>query len=287
MPDAAQVARNFNRAAPHYERTASLQRDMGTHLLELVTPLVPADCRAILDLGCGSGTMAHALRARFGRSSILGVDIAGDMLALARAATAGDADMHFLEAEAAHLAARAPAENQFDLLFTNAAVQWFNVPVLVMRAFRHWLRPGGVMAIATFGPDTFQELRTAFAVAEARLGRPQQPHVLPFTAVAAWQAGLSRGRPRGRLTIVEQRIVQRYPALPDVRRWIKHCGASLPPSAPSRYPGRLLPRELARAYAELAGATPGLPVTFHLIYLIWQRAARAPVRGLRCSEKCG
>lgn len=72
---------------------------------------------AVVDLGCGSGAAARALRARFPTRRLLGVDTSPAMLEAARRVGACDG---LIEADAGGWDPEAPAV----LLFSNACLHW-------------------------------------------------------------------------------------------------------------------------------------------------------------------
>ena len=54
------------------------------------------------------------------------------------------------------------------MLFSNLCLQWVEDLPAVFAGFRRVLKPGGLLLVSTFGPDTLFELRGAFAQADAR-----------------------------------------------------------------------------------------------------------------------
>ena len=72
-----------------------------------------------------------------------------------------------------------------DLLWSNLALHWHPQPHAVIREWARVLRTDGLLMFCCFGPDTFKELREAFAatgLAGAADGRDggRDAHVLPF-----------------------------------------------------------------------------------------------------------
>lgn len=97
-----------------YERFACARLRPGLDLLARV-PLSRA--RTMVDLGCGTGALFPALRARYPEARLTGVDSSPTMLAMARA---GDAEVELIEADAATWR----PESEVDLLFSNALLHW-------------------------------------------------------------------------------------------------------------------------------------------------------------------
>jgi malonyl-CoA O-methyltransferase len=66
------------------------------------------------------------------------------------------------------------AMNSVDLIWSNLALHWHPQPDRVFAEWRRVLRVDGLLMFSNFGPDTFRELRAAFAAMD------ETPHALPF-----------------------------------------------------------------------------------------------------------
>ncbi len=51
------------------------------------------------------------------------------------------------------------ADGSVDVLFSNLCLQWVEDLPAVFAGFRRVLKPGGLLLVSTFGPDTLHELR--------------------------------------------------------------------------------------------------------------------------------
>lgn len=108
--------------------------------LDLIARLPLDSPAAIVDLGCGTGTVTRLLRERWPAARITGVDGSAEMLAKARSA-----DPHTLWREAD--IATWTADSPVDLLFTNAALHWLPSHELLLPRLLSMVAPGGVLAI--------------------------------------------------------------------------------------------------------------------------------------------
>jgi ubiquinone/menaquinone biosynthesis C-methylase UbiE len=124
----------------------------------------------VLDVCCGSGASAIPAAEAVGPAgSVLGLDLAERLLELARtkAAARGLGNARFRQGDLLDL--RLPA-GHFDAVVCVFGI--FFVPDMpaAVRALWHVLRPGGTLAITTWGPRFFEPATTAFweAVREAR-----------------------------------------------------------------------------------------------------------------------
>ncbi|GBF06624.1 trans-aconitate 2-methyltransferase, tam [Deinococcus aerius] len=95
--------------------------------------------RDIVDLGCGTGEHTRTLAERFPDARVTGLDSSAEMLAKANAR--GLPNLRFERGDILDL------RGEYDLLFSNAALQWLpDHPALLARLWGH-LRPGGVIAV--------------------------------------------------------------------------------------------------------------------------------------------
>ena len=158
--DKAQVERQFQRAASSYDQAAQLQRDifldLGNHLRPHI--LSPA---SIADLGCGTGFGLFEAKKQYPDAKLVGVDISQAMLEQAKTSCSS---AEFIKADMESL----PLPNeQFDLVLSSSSLQWCDPRAAISEAARV-LQPRGHIAIATFGPKTHKEWKTAWTVADTK-----------------------------------------------------------------------------------------------------------------------
>jgi trans-aconitate 2-methyltransferase len=92
-----------------------------------------------IDLGCGTGELTSRLARLLPGSQVLGIDSSPDMLAKTQAFKAPNLDFQLGDIQ--------EIEGAWDLIFSNAAIQWIeNHLTLVPRLFSH-LRPGGQIVV--------------------------------------------------------------------------------------------------------------------------------------------
>lgn len=182
--DKRRVAQSFSRAATSYDSVAELQRAVGHQLLQqlaregLPAAVTSASAR-ILDLGCGTGYFTAQLNERFAQAEIIGLDIAEGMLGVARQRcpqvqqwVCGDAEQLPLQSASV------------DLVFSSLAIQWCEQLPRLFAELQRVLKPGGLLAFSTLGPDTLRELRAAWQSVDTYV------HVNRFTPAEQLHSGL-------------------------------------------------------------------------------------------------
>ncbi len=182
--DIALVRRLFSRP----QRVAEadfLRREIANRMHERLA-LIKIAPQHMLDAGCGAGADLGLLHTQFPAAALLGLDLSPAMLAQAAAPRPPSGVQRWLSkllpgrAGAALVCAdfsQLPlAANSLDLIWSNLALHWHAQPDRVFAEWRRVLRLHGLLMFSCFGPDTFKELRSAFAAS----GVAQAAPVLPF-----------------------------------------------------------------------------------------------------------
>lgn len=268
--DTRQVRRAFARAATGYDAAAALQREVQGRLLESLDYLGEQVPGLALDVGCGPGHAAAAMRKRWPRAQVVALDIALPMLRQAKRAGGWWRPFARVCADARALPL---AEASVDVLFCNLCLQWVDDLPAVFAGFRRVLRPGGLLLCSTFGPDTLVELRQAFAQAD------DAPHVSPFAGIATFGDALLAAGFRDPV-LDRDLFTLTYPDLPALMRELRAMGATNAVTARRRtLTGRARFAAAAQAYEPLRMADGRLPSTWEVIYAqAWAPAPGAPIR---------
>lgn len=168
--DQRRVRERFNRAAGEYDRHAAVQHEIGRRLDERFGWLKLEPAR-VLDLGAGTGQMVRAMRERYPKAEVIGLDLAEAMLQRlprrrwwSRHRLAVAADMHALPF----------AGGCMDAVVSNFAVQWSDRPAALFAEVARVMSSGAPFAFTTLGPDSLAEVRRAWAEVDPT------PHVHQF-----------------------------------------------------------------------------------------------------------
>lgn len=168
--DANAVRRSFQQAASRYEDFDWLQWEVAQRLIEQ-PQLNDFQPERIVDVGCGTGRLTAALKQRWPKAQVLGMDFAPAMAQQTRRRSKWRRP---IETVCGDLGALPIATRSVDLLICNLALQWNNDIEAVFNGWRRVLKPGGLLLFSSFGPDTLQELRAAWAAVDG------QAHVSEF-----------------------------------------------------------------------------------------------------------
>jgi len=161
-----------------------LRREIAGRMHERLQ-LVKIAPKQVLDAGCGAGADLALLQKTYPAAQILGMDASAAMAAAAKAPAPGMRSLNQMLSRL--LPAKAGVDilcgdfgrlpfgaNSLDLLWSNLALHWHPQPDRVFAEWRRVLRVDGLLMFSNFGPDTFTELRSAFAAMD------ETPHTLPF-----------------------------------------------------------------------------------------------------------
>jgi malonyl-CoA O-methyltransferase len=178
------VARAFA-GAQHYDDHARVQREVAQTLARRIAALPLPSQPRLLEIGCGTGFLTQALHEEGLGGDWLVTDLAPEMLERAEARlqsfpSLGAAPcLTFAQLDGEH---DPPPGGPFDLICASLATQWFADEPAALDCWRQWLAPGGQIMVATLGPGTFTQWRTAHEA------EGLSPGTLPFTTPAALKA---------------------------------------------------------------------------------------------------
>ena len=157
---ARRAARTYGAAADHYDLAALSFWDRFGAATVAALPLAAG--HTVLDLCCGTGASAIPAARLVGQEGrVLGIDVAESLLDMARAkaASEGLANIEFRAGDATRTAL---PDGGFDAVICVFGV--FFTPDMARFVAEMWrlIRPGGVLAITTWGEGLFEPGNTAF-----------------------------------------------------------------------------------------------------------------------------
>lgn len=126
--------------AEKYDAVKAPQVDAGK---ELITLARVQEDDAVLDLGCGTGKLTIELARLTPKGRVVGIDPSQEMLDKAKDASTGMKNVRYVQAPAQAM----NFADEFDLVFSNSALQWIKEQEDVLRRIYRSLKPGGRIAI--------------------------------------------------------------------------------------------------------------------------------------------
>jgi len=162
-----------------YARNARFVSDLGSPVVEL---LAPKPGERILDLGCGDGVLTRKLVE-------LGCDVVAvdSSAAQIEAAKALGLDARVMSGEALAF------DDEFDAVFSNAALHWIRRADAVIAGVHRALRPGGRFVAELGGHGCVDKIRTELVAALNRRGLDGESRVpWYFPTVDDYRARLER-----------------------------------------------------------------------------------------------
>jgi malonyl-CoA O-methyltransferase len=240
MFDPRHVGSDFSRAAEQYDAHAALQQRVLASLIRKALPLLPGRAR-LLDAGCGTGQLARMLRGH----DVTQIDIA--MAMCRKAAQSGVATVN------GAVESLPFADGVFDGVLSSLVLQWVPDEKKAMEEMRRVLKPGGVLAVATFGAATLNELRESFAAAD------RYSHVSSFITGEEWEHA--------------EVVTEYYPDVMALMRYLKAIGARN--KRLERRKSLMTPRQMSRVgryYGERFGTARGLPATWEILYAVSRKS---------------
>ncbi|CAJ0866062.1 hypothetical protein AMST5_01824 [freshwater sediment metagenome] len=190
--------------ANEYQRHAAFVPQLGAPLLDLLAPLAG---ERILDLGCGDGALTAQIADK--GAQVVGVDSSDDMIAAARAR---GLDAHVVNGAALNFG------QEFDAVFSNAALHWMRDADAVIAGVRRALKPGGRFVGEFGGHGNVAAICVALlAVLDARGVAIEDALPWYFPTVEDYRARLEAHG----FTVSEMSLIPRPTSLPtDIGGWL-------------------------------------------------------------------
>jgi len=156
--DKPSIKKSFNRAAKSFDLAAIFHDEVLNRLLHRLQYIrhYPA---TVIDVGCGTGKALNGLFKTYPRSKIFSLDLAYSMLQQARQQYGLLRKKRLVNSDMERMPF---ADDSFDLLFSNLALQWANDLGGTLREFARIGRSGSLLMFATLGPGTLKELRESW-----------------------------------------------------------------------------------------------------------------------------
>jgi malonyl-ACP O-methyltransferase BioC len=246
--DKDRVRLRFKKGLRTYGQHATVQRRMGSNLLEIVRREIGARFDRVLEIGSGAGLLTELIHRRLE----VGTFFANDLLTEAEPYVLrafpgarfipGDAEM--MEGFPKHL----------DLVISNAAFQWLTDAGAFLHSIHGLIRPGGSLVFSSFGPGNLAEISELLHV-----GLPYRD-CEELEALCGWGFETVYGK--------EETVVLHFPNAHAVLKHMQGLGVN---GIRKHSWSKASLRDLEDRYHRGYGSEQGLPLTYRPLYLALRR----------------
>jgi len=146
----------FAASLDRYDAHAVVQDAICEKLAETIGRLCPKDAARCMEIGSGTGFLTRRIAGLFAHAHWYINDLVEESARYVAAFTDRERT-EYLWGDAETV----PFPDTLDLLASASAVQWFDDPARFFARAARALRAGGLLAISTFGPENFGEIRAA------------------------------------------------------------------------------------------------------------------------------
>ena len=255
--DPFQVRRHFSGHADQYDLYSVVQKRVATRLLGRLPATFTTP---VLDLGTGTGDVAHRLLQLYPQTRVIVSDLAHDMSCSAVSrlpkTAAVDADAQLLPF----------LSSSFGLILSASMFQWIEDLSVAFAECYRVLQPGGTFLFALFGDGTLGELRAAFQDALRQCDSDRVSHFHSFPTLYAVESALAQGG----FSQIDCQVEVEQDVHGDFRQLLqglKRIGAQ---NAARQRPNGLFPRRVMQKmnelYSERHQTPDGLLASYRVIY---------------------
>ncbi len=142
------IRQRFSRCLKTYEENAVVQKKMAIELAEL---LERTDYKNVLELGCGTGFLTSQIYGRLKFADYTAVDIVEECSEYISKISDG---IEFICSDVEDFS----TDKKFDLIVSNASLQWVENLSDYIKKIRLNLNDGGCFLFTLFGKDNFKEM---------------------------------------------------------------------------------------------------------------------------------
>jgi len=156
-PEKKQIIKHFARAVATYDSHAVIQGKVAKQLLKRVKVHGRQRVHSALEIGCCTGVLTEKLIAAHPQISILHInDIVSDFHEVIEEKINFSGKFYFVSGDIEAIT----LTDRYDLIISSSTFHWLHdFKKLSIKLARH-IKPEGVLAFSTYGPDNLTELRT-------------------------------------------------------------------------------------------------------------------------------
>ena len=150
MIDKKLVHKRFAKNLDSYHENAKVQKNMAKRLMTFIKNESP---KKILEIGCGTGFLTELINENFKFETFDAVDIVEDCKKFINKI---NPKINFIVNDIEEFLKN--NEEKYDLIISNASLQWVSNFDLVINTLKESLNIGGELVFSTFGKENFREI---------------------------------------------------------------------------------------------------------------------------------
>lgn len=144
------IQTRFSKSLTSYNENAIIQKKMAEKLLSFLSR---KSCSKVLELGCGTGFLTKLLNEKIEFESYTAIDIVGEC---SKYISEINPEIEFINADIESYILE--NSSKYDLIISNAALQWISEFESVVNNLESKLVENGELLISTFGKENFKEI---------------------------------------------------------------------------------------------------------------------------------
>ncbi len=159
MIDKSLVITRFKKSLKTYDENALIQKYTAEKLVKYLTK---KKCKNILEIGCSSGVLTRQIKKNLSYEKFFANDIVAES---EKYIVKIIPEVQFIEGDIEEI----PLNDSYDLIISNACLQWCNNIEAVINKLYNALTPDGILLFSVFADENLKEIINIFKLPKRKL----------------------------------------------------------------------------------------------------------------------